>query len=80
MPEYTYICTVGHTFEIAERMLYTTGRVCQACGQPMRRKPQTHAVNWGMLRPSQGELSATVRDLIDTAPERRERYQERHPK
>ena len=80
MPEYDYICTRMHIIECEERMLTSTGRLCPDCGAPMYRKPQILAVNWNMLRPSQGELSTTVRNLIDTAPERRERYQEEYPK
>ena len=80
MPEYVYTCTQGHEWEITERMLYGTARVCETCSEVMHRKPHALAVTWGGLKPSQGEYSDTVKDLLATETERREVYKMEHPK
>lgn len=78
MPEYLYTCPEQHEATITERMLYSTGHVCAACGLEMWRKPQITTVVWGGLAPSEGEPAPAVRELIDTADERRDKFEELH--
>lgn len=73
MPEYIYLDNNHHTETVTHRMLYTTGIVCAACGLEMWRKPQPFLVNWGGIRPSQGELAPAIKEHIKRAPENRDR-------
>ena len=72
MPVYIYICEQGHECEIVESMLCADEHVCLICNTPMQRKPQAINVNWGGLRPSQGELSDPIKEMIDEAPRKRD--------
>jgi len=76
MPEYVYRDAAGHEVTYTQRMGYTTAVIC-GCGLEMHRKPQTFLVNWGGLKPSQGELSKPIKELIETAPARRDATGER---
>ena len=78
MPEFIYVDENDHAQTVTHRMLYSTGIVCASCGLDMWRKPQSFAVNWSGLRPSQGELHPNVRDLIDGAPQRRAEFEGIH--
>jgi hypothetical protein len=64
MPEYLYKDSKGHIDSLSHRMLYSTAVTCPECGAAMWRIPQLPNVNWGALRPSQGELSPAAKDLI----------------
>ena len=74
MPDYLYRCASGHEWSRIERMLYGTAILCPMCGADAWRKPQPVGVNWGGLRPSQGELSPAVKDLINGVDERKDRH------
>jgi hypothetical protein len=78
MPEYLYVDGEGHLATVNHRMLWSTGVVCTTCGAEMWRKPQPVAVVWGGLPPSGGDLNPNVQELLDTAPERRERFEAQH--
>ena len=78
MPDYTYTDTCGHVETHTQPMFYSTGVICAACGLRMWRKPQLFSVTWGGLRPSQGELSPVIQQVLDTTDERRDAYYERH--
>ena len=80
MGEYLYIDDEGHEVTITHRMLYTTGIICGTCGAEMWRRPQSPYVTWGGLPPSSGEMSPEIKNLIDTAPERRDKFAEVHEK
>ena len=80
MPIYQYIDRSDHQEFINHRMFYSTAIICATCGLEMWRKPQSIPVNWGGLRPSAGDLHPEVKELIDTADERRDKFVERHEK
>jgi hypothetical protein len=54
--------------------------VCKECGKEMWRKPTMPNVSWNGLKPSSGEIHPNIQNLIDTAPERRDKFIERHEK
>ena len=76
MPDYIYICPSGHLKSVTESMITDAEHVCY-CGEKMWRKPVATFVNWGGLRPSQGELSPEVQDMVDREDERRDAFRER---
>lgn len=78
MPEYVYGCPAGHRAVVAHPMLQDPLVPCAECGQRMRRVPQAHAINWGSLRPSAGELHPNIQRAIADAPRKREEYMEKH--
>ena len=80
MPIYLYTDENDHTQTVTHRMLYSTGVICIACGLQMWRKPQGFQVTWGGLRPSAGELDPEVKQLVNTADERRDKFIKRHEK
>lgn len=71
MPEYIYTDSKGHNRGVTHSMTYSTAVVC-VCGETMWRKPQGFYVTWGGLKPSQGQMSPAVRNLLDDTPQRRE--------
>jgi hypothetical protein len=75
MPTYLYLCEAGHEFEAVHGMRDLGPMVCE-CGQPCKRKPQSFRVNWGQIRGA--ELHPNIKKLIDTAPERRDRFAKEH--
>jgi len=87
MPDYIYICPRGHTTAVNEPMMANAVHICpeEDCGLEMRRKPQTVAVNWGGLKPSDAEQRAPiVQEMIDRdhvkGREEYARYKERYSK
>ena len=74
MPEYTYICPEGHQRLVEEGMFSKVNYYCQDCGEKMWRKPSMPAVNWNGLKPSQGELSPVVQDMVNHEDENRDNY------
>jgi hypothetical protein len=70
--EYTYIDNNHHQVVVNQRMLYSTGVICAECGDLMWRKPGVIRINWGGLKPSEGELSPKIKNMINGAEERRE--------
>lgn len=59
-------------------MATTEHVICVECGSLMWRKPQAVRVNWNGLKPSQGELHPELKELVDTAPERRAAFEIEH--
>ena len=78
MPEYLMRCKNGHEQTVFQHMEPTAQTTCPICGSPMWRKPQPVMVNWNGLRPSQGELHPEIKELVDTAPERRAAFEQEH--
>lgn len=73
MPVYVYRCPVCHNeIELAHSMNLDPLVEC-ACGSAMARRPQVVRVNWGGLKPSQGELAPVVKDMIADAPALRDK-------
>lgn len=72
---YVYRCKAGHEIEFEHGMLEEPSVTCE-CGRVMWKCPQPVFVNWNGLRPSQGEIHPKVRELVETGPERREKYWE----
>ena len=75
---YTYMDGDGHVVTMDHRMLYTTSVICNQCGAEMWRKPQPVNVTWGGLAPSQGQIQPNIQELIDTADERRDKFNAEH--
>jgi hypothetical protein len=78
MPEYLYIDENEHTQTVTHPVVFDEPVTCVACGSEMWRKPQSFTVTWGGLRPSQGELHPEIKNLVDTAPERRAVFDKEH--
>ena len=76
MPDYDYLCNNGHIETYTERMFYSTGHICSACGFEAWRKPTMVMVNWNGLKPSQGEIAPAIAEHISHADENQERVQE----
>lgn len=74
MPIYIYCDDAGHEQEIAHGMLDTPCIVCE-CGLQMHRKPQVTLINWGAFRK---ELHPNIKNLIESAPERRDKFAQEH--
>lgn len=73
MPEYIYHCVeCGYEEEVTEPMIIEAIHICPDCGAIVYRRPQVVAVNWGGLKPSQGELHPNIKQIINDAPRRRE--------
>ena len=73
MPEYIYRCpNCGNEITVVEPMISKCAYPCSKCNYVMHRKPQATRVNWGGLRPSQGELSPGQKTIINGAEKRRE--------
>ena len=77
MPYYTYLDENKH--ERIEYHPYGTNPLttCPDCGEVMWRKPTAPRINWNGLKPSQGEFSPAVRNLVNNEQENREKYQEK---
>ena len=75
MGAYVYRCGEGHEFEAAHGMNEPGPAKCD-CGAPCKRVPQAFRVNWGQIRGA--ELHPNIKRLIDTAPERRDRFAKEH--
>lgn len=73
MPEYTYRCSEGHERSIIESMFSDVEVICK-CGEVMWRKPGMPGIIWGGLRPSQGEMSPIVQDMVDNEDKNRADY------
>jgi len=73
LPEYTYIDANGHEAVLNNRMLYSTSVICSVCGGVMWRKPSRVIINWGGLKPSDGEPPHVVQNHIKNISEYRER-------
>lgn len=91
MPEYVYECErCGKTKEVVHSIAEcdTIKIACLlpssdtpawiACNGTMRRVPQPFSVNWNGVKPSGGAPHPSVQNLIDTAPERKDKFLERH--
>ena len=76
MPEYTYTCSNHHRILVEEGMFVNVIRTCKECKENMWRIPGKPNVNWGGLKPSQGELSPEIQDMVDREDERRDEYLE----
>ena len=73
MPEYIYRCPeCQNEATVIEPMLAESQITCGKCGEQMRRKPLWMRVNWGGLRPSQGELHPNIKKEIAAAERNRE--------
>lgn len=73
MPEYLYRCpNCGRTDYISHGMREKLELLCVICDTPMVKKPIALMVNWGGLKPSQGELHPNIKKVIDDAPRRRD--------
>lgn len=79
MAKYLYRCDAcGRERVVRHRMADSPEIRCDECGEEMRRAiRQAPAVNWN------GDTAASpihpeIQRLIDTAPERRDRFEERH--
>lgn len=71
--QYVYRCPdCGSERVITHAMTADPLVVCSECGGHMRRRPQNVKVNWGGLKPSQGDIHPNIRQLIDDAPRRRD--------
>jgi len=46
MPEYLYLCSCGCSKRVRHGMFEDVVLDCEACGQPMARKPQLGAVTF----------------------------------
>ena len=75
MPEYLMLCRNGHKLNVNQHMATNERVICIECGSVMWRKPQVVRVNWNGLKPSQGELHPELKELVDTAPERRAEFE-----
>jgi putative FmdB family regulatory protein len=74
MPAYVYRCEeCNRRFEVVHSVeACDTRRPCPRCGcGATHRVPQAVRVNWGGLRPSQGERSPAVRALVDEGSRQR---------
>lgn len=78
MPEYRYRCPNGHEQSITHPMSWPGPVLCDTCGSVMQKRPQVLSVNWKGLRPSKGEVGPIIRNLLDTAPRRRDEFMEQH--
>lgn len=77
MPEYTYIDSNEHRKEVVHRMLYSTGVICEICGEKMwRLPPRRVAVNWGGF--SVSEMSPEIQELYTDVDRKRDEFRERH--
>ena len=72
MPEYLYMCACGARLWISHQMDADPDIKCPQCQSTMWRKPQAHAVNWGGLKPSAGELAPAIKNHIDNIDQIRE--------
>ena len=73
MPEYIYHCpNCGNEITVVEPIFSNGNYECSECQAEMHRKPQAFHVNWGGLKPSQGELSPAQKWMINGAEKRRE--------
>lgn len=77
-PLYEYIDENKHVTTITEPMVTSVTHICMACGLSMWRKPTVTMVNWNGLKPSAGEMSTNIRNLINGAPQRRDEYEAKH--
>ena len=77
MPTYDFVCQNKHrhehTIPIGEPMQVT----CPECGCEMRKVFVMPGINWGGLKPSQGELSPEIKQHINGVSESRDRYLEK---
>jgi len=77
-PEYCYICEAGHIQDEFHGMDDDPAICCNECGGEMRKKITAPTINWNGMKPSSGEIHPNIQRLIDTAPERRAKFAERH--
>ena len=79
MPTYVYKCPECQT----KLELTTLGYVpkkhktCRGCGAQMNRIPQLFNVNWGGNKPSGGDVTPLVSQMIADAPRQRDKMQAR---
>lgn len=78
MPEYVYMCSNKHETIVTHAVMESPQIVCAACGLNMWRKPQLFVVNWGGLRPSQGELSPAIANHIRDVDHNRDLADEKY--
>ncbi len=77
MPEYDYQCPECKKVIEAKRIMAHRNVVpeCPDCKVRTKRIiTQMPAVNWGGLRPSQGELAPIIQDMVDHEEENRDNY------
>ena len=72
MPNYTYKCHNKHEWTRTERMLYSSGVVCD-CGSEAWRVPTCTRINWNGPKPSKGEIGPSIKSLIDNQDENRDK-------
>lgn len=78
MPEYLMVCSNGHKLRMIDHMIPSKTVYCPYCDHRMWRKPQPVNVNWGGLRPSQGEITGEIKDQIDNQVQYREEFEQLH--
>lgn len=77
MPIYLYLCD---NCRQETESVYPMGdapaaQECLRCSMgTAHRKYTVPGINWGGLAPSAGQLDPKIRQLIDSAPERRDKY------
>ena len=74
MPDYDYKCLdCGHKLVINHPMINYDAPRCPKCAEVRLQKVYKKVnINWGGLRPSQGEIHPNIKQLIDDAPRRRD--------
>lgn len=78
MPEYSYKCQNCGTVTDERHPAGTTPLItCPNCGHSAARMYTVPRINWGGLRPSQGEYSRHFKELFANEQENREAYKER---
>ena len=74
MPTYEFICPDGHKEERTMAYGDVVTFLCPTCGKEMRKRFVMPGVNWGGLKPSQGEIRRDIKQHIEDAPANREKH------
>lgn len=77
MPLYLY-SDEQHTIEISHGMNDAVVPYCQICKAAMKKKVQAPNVNWNGLPPHLDHNNPVIREMVQGAPKRRDKYAERH--
>lgn len=82
MPVYKYKCAESHEMELSHPIAeLSIVRRCPRCGTKMHRVPQAVSVNWNGLPPHlESTRPPVLKNFIDGASERREKYLEKRKK
>lgn len=78
MPAYDYFCDqCGQKVTRHHSMFEGVPVICPECGCKMRKLiTAMPRVNWGQIRPSDGELSPQVKALVTDTPRYRDEFEE----